>query len=79
MVPCTCIVIACDMHTRIAVVSAVNVYTWGRNSNMTLGHDHSKNHPEKLDLPQGHTVVQVRGQQFIQQCVCTFIAIRALL
>ena len=40
-------------------VSEIGVYTWGNNSNLTLGHDHSKKHPEKLDLQNDYTVSQV--------------------
>ena len=35
--------------TPTDVISA-SVYTWGSNSNITLGHDHSRNHPERVDL-----------------------------
>ena len=40
-------------------VSEIGVYTWGNNSNLTLGHDHSKKHPEKLDLQNDYTISQV--------------------
>ena len=43
-------------------VAAVNVYTWGRNPNDTLGHDRSRKHPEKLELtllPNDH-ITKVR-------------------
>ena len=40
-------------------VSEIGVYTWGNNTNLTLGHDHSKKHPEKLDLRNNYTVSQV--------------------
>jgi len=45
----------------LAGVDCVMVHTWGRNPNTTLGHDRSKEHPEKLDLPLGGgtSVVQV--------------------
>jgi alpha-tubulin suppressor-like RCC1 family protein len=35
---------------EFAAVAAVHVYTWGRNPNDTLGHDRTRNYPEKLDL-----------------------------
>ena len=41
------------------VVSEVNVYTWGSNSNLTLGHHHSRNYPERLDLHGSYTITQV--------------------
>jgi len=41
------------------IVSEVNVYTWGNNSNLTLGHHHSRKHPERLDLHGSYTITQV--------------------
>ena len=37
------------------------VHTWGRNPNTTLGHDRSRGHLERLDLPlpRDTSVVQV--------------------
>ena len=40
-------------------IGAVNVYTWGSNSNVTLGHDHSRKYPEKLEFPQNYIISQV--------------------
>lgn len=42
-------------------VAAINVYTWGRNPNDTLGHDRTRSHPEKLDLglPPTDRVIKV--------------------
>ena len=40
-------------------VGQVSVYTWGSNSNLTLGHDHSRSYPEKLELPHNLIVNQV--------------------
>lgn len=42
-------------------MDSVTVYMWGRNPNTTLGHDRSREHPERLDLalPRNTRVVQV--------------------
>ena len=37
-----------------------SVYTWGSNSNVTLGHDHSRNYPERLDSTGAYSISQVR-------------------
>lgn len=41
-------------------VANVNLYTWGTNINTTLGHDHTRKHPEKLDMSQ-QIITQVRS------------------
>lgn len=50
---CTC------HHPPSSGVMGMSVYTWGSNSNVTLGHDHSRNHPERLDLSGAYSVSQV--------------------
>ena len=47
------------IHYTPGVVGA-SVYTWGSNSNVTLGHDHSRNHPERLDLSGTYSIAHVR-------------------
>ncbi len=42
-----------------AAVSAVNVYTWGSNPNVSLGHEHSKEYPELLEVNGRHTITVV--------------------
>lgn len=53
-----------------AAVSAVNVYTWGSNPNVSLGHEHSKENPELLlEVNRRHTIVEVSwegGRKVIQ-------------
>ena len=43
-----------------AEVTGVDVYTWGSNANTTLGHAHSRPHPERLELPAHLSISQVR-------------------
>ena len=50
---CTCYCPPCSG------VIGISVYTWGSNSNVTLGHDYSRNHPERLDLSGTYSVSQV--------------------
>lgn len=49
-----------DRHPSLDV-AAINVYTWGRNPNNTLGHDRTRKHPEKLDhtLSPGDYITKV--------------------
>lgn len=47
------------LHFLAIAIGAVNVYMWGNNSNVTLGHDHSRKYPEKLEFPQNYVVSQV--------------------
>lgn len=52
-------------------VSAVNVYVWGRNPNVTLGHDRTRDHPEKLtfSLPPTICIIKV-GIHYDNKFVC---------
>jgi alpha-tubulin suppressor-like RCC1 family protein len=45
-------------------VTGVDVYTWGSNANTTLGHAHSRPHPERLELPPHLSISQVVLEKF---------------
>ena len=55
-------------------IDAINVYTWGRNPNVTLGHDRTKKYPEKLDVTLAPTDFIVKASDhecaMYASCVC---------
>ena len=40
-------------------VVRINTYSWGSNSNVTLGHDMSRQYPEKLKMLTHNSIRQV--------------------
>ena len=60
-------------------MDSVTVHTWGRNPNTTLGHDRTRDHPERLDLslPPGTHVVQVSYSSHwvaLRAGLCSFVS-----
>ena len=43
----------------ISAVVRINTYSWGSNSNVTLGHEMSRQYPEKLKMLTHHSTKQV--------------------
>ena len=43
----------------IPTVVRINTYSWGSNSNVTLGHEMSKQYPQKLKMLTNYGIKQV--------------------
>ena len=43
----------------ISTVVRINTYSWGSNSNVTLGHEMSRQYPEKLKMLTHNSIRQV--------------------
>lgn len=43
----------------ISAVVRINTYSWGSNSNVTLGHEMSRQYPEKLKMLTHNSTIQV--------------------
>ena len=50
----------------IPIVVRINTYSWGSNSNVTLGHEMSKQYPQKLKMLTNYGIKQVC-------CVCVSV------
>ena len=60
----------------ISVVVRINTYSWGSNSNVTLGHEMSRQYPEKLKMLTHNSIRQVCVLASVQHTpYCNFMCI----